>query len=528
MNGDDGRSNASDGSSAEIRALPGVFDVYPIDLETGEYTVILNRIDAVAMGLRSLDRVRVSKENLSITAIVELTGTVVPPSGVGMLIRGRESLGVKARDRVRITPVQKPHSIEIIKKRLNRLELSSEEIMRLTEEITNHALSDVELAAFVTSTYMHPLTKREIKDLTLAMVSTGMTIDLDVEPVFDFHSIGGCPGNKVTLLIVPIVAAAGLFIPKTCSRAISSAGGTADIMETICNVTLSAENIKEITERIGGVIAWGGGVNIAPADDIIIRAEYPLSIDPYSQVIASVLAKKKAVGADYLLLDIPTGAHTKVEDLDLARRYARDFMEIGEQIGIKVECAITYGGQPVGRNIGPALEVKEALQILEGHPPSTSTLEKATALAGMILEMGGRSTDGRKMAEDLINNGSALDKFKEIVRAQGAYIEDISSDAIEVGKYFAPFHSTGKGYVASINNKSIVKIARAAGCPHDKKAGIVLEKKKGHQVDKGDILFTIYSDNEQRLRLAQNLAKKLDPFSIEGMVLEVVPTERIL
>jgi AMP phosphorylase len=269
-------------------------------------------------------------------------------------------------------------------------------------------------------------------------------------------------------------------------------------------------------------------VNIAPADDIIIRAEYPLSIDPYSQVIASVLAKKKAVGADYLLLDIPTGAHTKVEDLDLARRYARDFMEIGEQIGIKVECAITYGGQPVGRNIGPALEVKEALQILEGHPPSTSTLEKATALAGMILEMGGRSTDGRKMAEDLINNGSALDKFKEIVRAQGAYIEDISSDAIEVGKYFAPFHSTGKGYVASINNKSIVKIARAAGCPHDKKAGIVLEKKKGHQVDKGDILFTIYSDNEQRLRLAQNLAKKLDPFSIEGMVLEVVPSERIL
>jgi AMP phosphorylase len=514
--------------NGDIRALPGIFDVIPIDLETGEYTVVLNRVDANAMGLRSLDRVRVTNGDLSITAIVELTDTVVAPSSSGLLLRGREHLKVKGGDRVRITPVQKPQSIEIIKKRLNRKELTTEEINRLTDEISNHALSDAELAAFVTSTYMQPLTKREIKDLTLAMVNTGISLELDVEPVFDFHSIGGVPGNKVTLLVVPIIAAAGLYIPKTCSRAISSAGGTADILETICNVTLSANRIKEITEKIGGVIAWGGGVNIAPADDIIIRVEYPLSIDPYSQVIASVLAKKKAVGADYLLLDIPTGANTKVEDMDLARRYARDFMEIGEAIGIKVECAITYGGQPVGRNIGPALEVQEALKILEGDPPSTSTIEKGTALAGMVLEMAGITNDGKRMAEDILRSGAAMEKFREIVKAQGAYIDDIASENITIGKYCAPFVCTTKGYVASINNRDLVKIARAAGCPHDKLAGIVLEKKKGHQVDKGDVLLNIYSDSEQRLKLAMNLAKKLSPFSIEGMILEVVPVEKIL
>ncbi|MEA3558708.1 MAG: thymidine phosphorylase, partial [Candidatus Thermoplasmatota archaeon] len=342
------------------------------------------------------------------------------------------------------------------------------------------------------------------------------------------HSIGGVPGNKVTLLVVPIVAAAGMFIPKTCSRAISSAGGTADILETIANVTLPGWKIKEITETVGGTIAWGGGVNIAPADDIIIRAEYPLAIDPYSQVIASVLAKKKAVGADYLLMDIPTGPHTKVNNMDLARTYARDFMEIGEQIGIHVECAITFGGQPVGRNIGPALECKEALQALEGNPPSSSTVEKATSLAGIILEMGGFTGDGKGKADEILRSGKALNKFWEIIEAQGTDHKEITSDKVPVGKFKEDILAHQGGYVSSIHNKKMVKIARAAGCPHDKMGGIVLHKKNGDQVDKGDVLFTIYSNIDQKMKLAMNTAKKQAPFQIEGMVLERVPGEQVI
>ena len=512
----------------ETMGLPRSFRVTSIDLETGEYTVIMNRTDASVLGLRSLDRVKVSTERDSMTAIVELTDSVVADGHVGVLKKGREKLRTSQDDIVRIVPVARPRSIEIIKKRLNGEELSSEEIETLTDEITNHRLSDVELSAFVCSTYMKPLVNREIKDLTLAMVRSGEMIDIDVEPVFDFHSIGGVPGNKVTLLVVPIVAAAGLHIPKTCSRAISSAGGTADILETIANVTLPGWKIKEITETIGGTIAWGGGVNIAPADDIIIRAEYPLSIDPYSQVIASVLAKKKAVGADHLLMDIPVGPHTKVETMDLARKYARDFMDIGEKIGINVQCAITYGGQPVGRNIGPALEVKEALMVLENEPPSSSTLEKATSLAGIILEMGGLSGDGRKEAMRILRSGEALAKFHEIIEAQGSEFKNITSDQVPIGDQMATVESTNSGYVSTINNKDLVRIARAAGCPHDKFGGIILEKKIGHQVEKGEVLFKIYSSNEQRLKMAVQTAKKLDPFNIEGMVLERVPGERVI
>ena len=506
--------------SEEMMGPPSEFTVKSIDLETGELTVVMNREDAQVLGIRSLDRVKVTS--------VELTGTVVGRGELGLLVKGREMLGIGQGDRVRVTPVSRPVSIEIIKKRLNRMELSSEEIKILTEEITNHRLSDVELSAFVCSTYMNPLNNREIKDLTMAMVGSGETIEVDTQPIFDFHSIGGVPGNKVTLIVVPIVAAAGLHIPKTCSRAISSAGGTADILETVANVTLPGWKIKEICETVGGTIAWGGGVNIAPADDIIIRVEYPLSIDPYSQVIASVLAKKKAVGADHLLMDIPVGPNTKVPTMELGRRYARDFMDIGRQIGINVECAITYGGQPVGRNVGPALEVKEALKVLENDPPSTSTLEKATSLAGIILEMGGFTGDGKSEAMKILTSGRALDKFREIIEAQGTEYHDISSDMVELGKHTAVIESPSRGYVSSINNKDIVKIARAAGCPHDKFGGIVLEKKIGHQVDRGDELFTIYSSNEQKLTMAVQAARKLSPFTIEGMVLERIPGEKVI
>jgi AMP phosphorylase len=514
--------------SEETTGVPVSFKVRPIDLETGEFTVILNRKDAEIMGIRSLDRVKVSTDRESMTAIVELTDSVVDVNQVGILKKGRNRLGAAEDEEVRVVPVSRPRSIEIIKKRLNGEELTSDEINILTEEITNHRLSDVELSAFVCSTYMKDLNNREIKDLTLAMVNTGELIDIDVEPIFDFHSIGGVPGNKVTLIVVPIVAAAGLNIPKTCSRAISSAGGTADILETIANVTLPGWKIKEITEQVGGTIAWGGGVNIAPADDIIIRAEYPLSIDPYSQVIASVLAKKKAVGADHLLMDIPTGPHTKVSSMELARKYARDFMEIGEKIGINVQCAITYGGQPVGRNIGPALEVMEALQVLENRPPSSSTVEKATSLAGIILEMGGLSGDGKEEAMRILRSGEALEKFHEIIQAQGTETPDITSDEVILGSNMGEIISPGRGYVSSINNKELVRIARASGCPHDKYGGIVLEKKIGHQVERGDVLFKVYSSNEQRLKAALRIATKLMPFNIEGMVLERVPAERVI
>ncbi|MFP4001507.1 MAG: AMP phosphorylase, partial [Thermoplasmata archaeon] len=394
-------------------------------------------------------------------------------------------------------------------------------IKEIIQDIVEHRLSDIELSAYVSGTYSQGMNQKEIKHLIQAMVETGETIEFDRHPVFDHHSIGGVPGNKITLLIVPIVAAAGMMIPKTSSRAISSAGGTADIFETLANVELSIGDIKEIAEDVGGTIAWGGAVNLAPSDDMIIKAEYPLRIDPYPQVLASVLSKKKAAGAEYLVMDIPVGANTKVENIELGRRYARDFVSLGEDIGIETSCALSYGGQPIGNRIGPAIEAKEALMALEGKYVPSSLIEKSTTLAGMVLEQGG-IRDGKKEAKKLLENGEALDKMKEIIDRQGGDPE-ISSDEVEVGQYSKKIFSNEEGYVDSINNDEIIQIVRTAGGPNSKKAGIRLNKKKGDKVEKDEELYTVFSEYESKLKEALDLANHLKPLKVEGMILEKHP-----
>jgi AMP phosphorylase len=499
-----------------------MFKIKRIDVEAGEYTVILNSADAYEMGVRSLDRIKISSKRHSITAIVELSETILKPKEIGLLTKAFNDLHEEEGTEVSLSPASRPTSIEHIKKKMDDNELTDKEIQRIVRDIVDHNLSDIELAAYVSAVYTRGMNLREIKDLTMAMIDTGDTIAFETERIFDFHSIGGVPGNKVTLLIVPMVAAAGYIIPKTSSRAISSPCGTADIFEVLANVSLSSEEIKHIAETIGGTIAWGGAVNIAPADDLIIRAEYPLTLDPYSQVIASVMAKKRAASVSRLVLDIPVGPHAKVESFDLAKKYARDFISIGEELDMRVECAVTYGGQPVGRAVGPLLEAREALAALENKKVPSSVLEKSISIAGMILEMGEVPPGmGRERAKDILVSGKALKKFKEIIEAQGGN-PDITSETIEIGKYNFEVKSDCDGYVDSINNKSIVKIARAAGAPKGKGAGIMIHKKRGMKVDKNEPIYTVYSDSQVKLDVAVKLSNKLRPIEIEGMVLEKI------
>ncbi len=499
-----------------------MFIIKRIDVEAGEHTIILNSADAYEMGVRSLDRVKVSSKSHSITAIVELSDTVLSSKEIGLLTRAFLDLHEPEGSQVEVTPAAKPTSIDYIKKKLRGDVLSTDEIQRIVKDIVDRNLSDIELAAYVSSIYTRGMNLREIKDLTLAMINTGDRIDFDMERIYDFHSIGGVPGNKVTLLIVPIVAAAGLIIPKTSSRAISSPCGTADIFEVLANVSLSAEEIRHVALKVGGTIAWGGAVNIAPADDLIIRAEYPLALDPYAQVIASVMAKKKAAGVNRLVLDIPVGPFAKVESYKLAKKYARDFIAIGEELDMRVECAITYGGQPVGRAIGPLLEAREAIAALENKPSPNSLLEKSISISGMILEMGEIPPGtGREKAKELLCNGRALEKFKQIVEAQGGN-PDVSSDSIDAGKYTFEVLSDRDGYVDSINNKSIVNVARTAGAPKSKGAGIMIHKKRGMKVDKDEPIYTVYADNQVKLTEAVKMGNKLRPIAIEGMVLEKI------
>jgi AMP phosphorylase len=364
----------------------------------------------------------------------------------------------------------------------------------------------------------------EVVWLTKAMIETGERIHFDTHPVMDKHSIGGVPGNKVSLLIVPIVAASGLLIPKTSSRAITGAGGTADLMEVLAPVEFSAAEIKEITEKVGGVIVWGGATNIAPADDKLIKAEYALSIDPYSQMLASIMAKKGAVGADAVVVDMPVGPGTKLPTADDGRTLAKDLIDLGDKLGIRVECAMTFGGSPVGRTIGPALEVREALTLLENKPGPNSLREKSLSLAGILLEMGGVAGrgEGYAAAEEILSSGKAHAKLMEIIAAQGGN-PNVKSEDIVIGENCEEILAPAGGYVVAFYNKRLVELARMAGAPSDQKAGVIIHKKMGERVKKGEPLITICSSSDWELDSAVRDAKRSMPIVVEGMLLERYP-----
>jgi AMP phosphorylase len=497
-----------------------------IPIKVGRYAVIMNQADADELGLLEGDRVKIIAKKSTI-ATVQIAIGLIEKGELGIGYEVAEECEIEDGAEVKVVPVPKPPSVEYIRKKLDGGKLTRDEIYTIVRDIASNALTEVELTAFVLAGYIHGLDFDEIEWLTRAMIETGEMLTFEEGIVVDKHSIGGVPGNKISLIIVPTVASTGLLIPKTASRAITSASGTADTMEVLANVNLNVEEIKEITERVGGVIAWGGATNIAPADDKIIRVEYPLSIDPKPQLLASVMAKKGAIGAKNIVIDIPVGAGSKVPTVELGRQLANDFVELGRRLGLGVTCALTYGGQPVGRAVGPALEAWEALRAMELGKGPRSLIEKALGIAGILFEMTGKTVNGYAYAEELFKSGKTLEKFKQIIEAQGGD-PNVKSDDLPIGDKTYDIVAPIDGAVAVVHNSRIVKIARAAGAPKDKGAGILLHKKGGQHVRAGEKLFTIYAEKEWKLDKAIEIATKEPPIIVSGMILEKYPSYKII
>jgi AMP phosphorylase len=492
-----------------------------LDIST-EPMVLMCKEDAMKIGGKDNDRVRIDARKTA-TALLNVSEFV----SVGEAVLSsdlKDKIKASDGDEVSIVYAPNPESVRSIRKKMDNVKLSRDEIYGIVTDILENRLSKIEVSAWLTSLYINGMDIEEIANFTEAMVDTGDRVEFDRQPVYDFHSMGGVPGNKITPIVVSIVAAAGLMLPKTSSRAISSACGTSDFVETFCDIEMDAATLKKISEEVGGVLAWGGSMNLAPVDDLVIKVEHPLGINPRAQMLASIMSKKMAIGATHLVIDIPTGGGTKVPTIEVARAYARDFMDLGEKLNIHVECAITYADQPVGSAIGPKLEARECIRILEGTKHPSSVIEKACDLAGIILEMGGFA-NGAEKAREILDSGAAMKKFREIVAAQnGNY--DISSEDLVPGQYVAEVISQKAGYVHSISNKELVAIAVASGSPSDKGAGLLLMKKKGQRVEKGDVLFQIYGDNKAKVDRARELASKYKPFDIEGMLLKRIAAPR--
>ena len=476
-----------------------------IDIGSHTPTVLLHEADAAELGAHPLDRVQVERDGRTSVGIVEVTDELLDPGRMAVT----RPLG-HIRGRVEVTLAPKPQAVGAIRKKLDDIELEQHELTSIVHDVNDDRLNDVELAAFVTALYAHGLSREETRNLTTTMVDVGQTIDWDREVVADKHSIGGVAGNRTTPIVVPIVASAGVTIPKTSSRAVTSAAGTADTMEVFCEVAFDLEEIRRIVRETGGCMVWGGAVDLSPVDDKIIRAETPLSLDPPSQIIASVLSKKHAAGSTHVVLDIPYGEGAKVDSLPAARELAEDFKHVGDSIGMAVECAITRGQEPIGDGVGPVLEARDVLAVLEGDGPP-KLRSKAVRLADLLLDRCGVDAD----AAALLDSGRARETFGDVVAAQDGD-PDVTRADLEPGEFTATVRAGRRGAVTHVDNRTVNELARRAGAPKDPAAGVDLAVHVGDAVDPGDDLFVIHAEKESKLADAERYADAAEPVRVRG------------
>ena len=496
-------------------------EILPI-ITGGSRIAVLSEKAADSLGVHSSDRIHI-KYGLEEIVVIANIAEYWPKNRIGLYEETVAALGVKEAETVSVQLAPLPESLFNVRAKLRGERLRESDLVTIVKDVVERHLSTAEIAGFLTALSIHGLSASENEALSRAMVATGKTLDFGKAPILDKHSVGGIPGDKTSMLVVPIVAAAGYTIPKTSSRAITSPSGTADRVETLCPVNLGIEEIKAVVKKTGGCLVWGGALELAPADDLFIQVEYPLGIDP--MLLPSILSKKKAMGATDVVIDIPTGMGAKIKTRTEAYTLASDFVDLGKRLGLNIQCALTFGDQPLGFGIGPALEAREALMTLQGNGPP-DLRDKAVSLAGILFEMVGVE-QGRTYAEEIIDSGKAEAKMREIIVAQGGNPK-VQPDTISVGPFCVEVKSKGTGKIIWLSTEDIVRIAREAGAPKEKGAGILLHTKLGDSVHKDSVLFEIYAEKESKLESALKLANELTPVVLtkkpaEKMLLDQVP-----
>lgn len=459
-------------------------------------------------GFTALTRVVVKHKGNSIIATLNVVySDLLAPDEAGLSMEAMKRLGVLDRDQVSVVHLQPMESLSKVRAKMYGKELTDADYFDIISDVVSGHYSNIELAAFISACSGDNLSVSEITGLTRAMVDTSERIYWGRSPIMDKHCVGGLPGNRTTPIVVSIVAAAGLTIPKTSSRAITSPAGTADVMEAITQVNLSAEGIRRVVEKEGGCFAWGGAVKLSPADDILISVERSLDVDSDGQMIASVMSKKIAAGSTHVVIDIPVGPTAKVRSMEQALKLKYYFNAVAQAFGLHLETTVTNGQQPVGIGIGPVLEAMDVMAVLRNDPEAPEDLKmRAIEIASMLLEMSGKYAigTGKEIASEILSSGVALKKFIAICEMQGGMRE------LTMARFKYDIISEKEGVVTHIDSRKLARIAKLAGAPKSPRAGIQFYSPIGRIIKRGDRIFSVYTDAKGEMDYVKEYLKNMN------------------
>ena len=417
-------------------------------------------------------------------------------------------------------------AVDIIIKKRDKRELTLEEIEFFVRGFTNGDIPDYQTSAFAMAILLNGMTARETTDLTLAMAQSGSMLDLSdvVDLAVDKHSSGGV-GDKTSIAVLPIVAACGLPVGKMSGRGLGFSGGTLDKLESIpgYRVDLSTEEFKQQL-REKGIVLTGQTLDLAPADGKLYSLrDVTGTVQSIPLIASSIMCKKLAAGAQAILLDVKTGLGAFMETLDEARQLADLMVDIGRLARRDVVALLSDMNQPLGSAVGNSLEVLEAIHMLKGRGPEDFA-EHCLFVSAHLLVLGKRAADlseGRAMAEKSIGDGSAFEKLRILVQAQGgdvSYIDDPSR--FPKAEYIERVKSPRSGYLSGIQARTVGEAAVTLGAgrarksdPIDHAVGFEIHCKVGDQVKAGDPLFTVHANDESRLAEARQAVLAAHKFS---------------
>ena len=497
-----------------------------INLDTGRENVAVISRHSRALRpevFRGFSRVELANGARSMLATLLITDddTLVGSEELGLAEPAFRRFAYPAGSLISVAPAKPPESLDAVRSKILGHTLGAADMTAIINDIARFRYSDMEIAAFLVGSASF-MTSNELLALTQAMAEAGTRLRWERPIVADKHCIGGIPGNRTSMVVVPIVAAHGLTIPKTSSRAITSPAGTADTMEVLARVDIGIEEMEEIVNACHGCLVWGGRVNLSPADDILISVERPLGIDTREQMVASIISKKLAAGSTHLLIDIPAGPAAKVTTALEAMRLRKLFEFVGDHFGIAVEVITTDGREPIGRGIGPVLEAQDVMAVLANDPKAPRDLrEKSLRLAAHLLEYDPevRGGTGYARARELLDSGAALKKMQRIIEAQGP-----SSCPIDLGTLTVDVPADRDGMVERIDCLRLNRLARMAGAPIDKGAGIMVLKKIGDRVEQGEPLYRIYACEHSEFELVAAAANAQSGYGIDDHATGVTAT----
>jgi AMP phosphorylase len=481
----------------------------------GVPVAMINLKTAEKMGIHKNDRISIekfSKKDGKFSSIVDIVEKIVKAGEIGISSEIKEVFDLYNGQKVDVNIAESPISLSYIRKKIDKKPLSKLEIKEIIKDIVDNSLSDAEVALFVSGMYENKMNFKETVSLIEAFVGSGEVLSLPGKFIVDKHCIGGIPGNRTTPIVVSICASAGLTVPKTSSRAITSAAGTADVIESIAQIEFSIKELKNIIKKTGAFLVWGGSLELVPADSKIIRVERILKIDPYAQLLASIMSKKIAVGSKYVLIDIPYGKTAKVNK-STALKLKKSFEKLGKHFKINLKVVLTKGNEPIGNGIGPILELIDVIKVLNSSEDCPRDLRrKSLFLSGHLLEMTGKAKKGRGflMAEEILKSGKAFKKFSEIISAQKGSLKNL-----QLGKFKKDIFANSNGKICFMDNIKINMLARIAGCPIDSSSGVYLHAHLGNKLKKRDKILTIYTQSKPRLQKAINYYKREKPILVK-------------